>query len=273
MSVAKPHQVPFALRAIESFIDRIGQLTAWVAIAMIGLVALNVILRYSLSLGSVWAQELEWHLLAALILLGMCHALQRGDNVRVDNFEGRITDINARYTVIRSLTGRESIVPNEMLIINRVENLSLADTKVWQSTLVSVAYESDVDQVIELLEQAALSQERVLKEPGPSVALSAFGANGLEFTLGYWIADPENGQLNLRSLVNRAILQSLRRHGVEIPYPQRVLHMKALPGSARPSSVHEAGQPEGNGGEGDQDTQTHNVGRHERPNAVANRVE
>ncbi len=86
MSAAKPHQVPFALRAIESFIDRIGQLTAWVAIAMIGLVALNVILRYSLSLGSVWAQELEWHLLAALILLGMCHALQRGDNVRVDLF-------------------------------------------------------------------------------------------------------------------------------------------------------------------------------------------
>lgn len=86
MSAAKSHQMPFALRAIESFIDRIGQLTAWVAIAMIGLVALNVILRYSLSLGSVWAQELEWHLLAALILLGMCHALQRGDNVRVDLF-------------------------------------------------------------------------------------------------------------------------------------------------------------------------------------------
>jgi TRAP-type mannitol/chloroaromatic compound transport system permease small subunit len=86
MSAAKPEKMPLTVRAIETFIDRIGQLTAWVAIVMIGLVALNVILRYSLSLGSVWAQELEWHLLAALILLGMCHALQRGDNVRVDLF-------------------------------------------------------------------------------------------------------------------------------------------------------------------------------------------
>ena len=97
--------------------------------------------------------------------------------------------------------------------------------------MVSVPYDSDVDQVTGLLEQAALSQDRVLKDPGPSVALSAFGADGLEFTLGYWIADPENGQLNLRSLVNRTILQSLRANGVEIPYPQRVLHIQR---SAKP---------------------------------------
>lgn len=75
--------------AIEGFIDRLGSLTAWIALVMIGLVATNVILRYTLSLGSVWAQELEWHLLAALILLGMSHALQRGDNVRVDLFYAR----------------------------------------------------------------------------------------------------------------------------------------------------------------------------------------
>ena len=76
---------------IEGFIDRIGVLTAWIALVMIGLVATNVILRYSLSFGSVWAQELEWHLLAALILLGMSHALQRGDNVRVDVFYARFS--------------------------------------------------------------------------------------------------------------------------------------------------------------------------------------
>lgn len=76
----------FATAGIESFIDGVGRATAWIALVMIGLVALNVVLRYTLSLGSVWAQELEWHLLAALILLGMSHALQRGDNVRVDLF-------------------------------------------------------------------------------------------------------------------------------------------------------------------------------------------
>lgn len=150
-----------------------------------------------------------------------------GDTVRVDNFEGVITNINARFTVIRSLAGRESIVPNEILITNRVENLSLADPTVWQSTVVGVAYDSDVDLVTRLLLDAALAQERVLRDPSPSVALSAFGPDGLEFTLGYWIADPEKGQLLLRSSINRRILESFRQHGVEIPYPQRVVHVTA----------------------------------------------
>ena len=147
--------------------------------------------------------------------------------MRVDNFEGRITDINARYTVIRAVTGRESIVPNEMLINNRVENLSLADSKVWQSTVVSVAYDSDVALVSRLLTDAALAQERVLRNPAPSAALSAFGADGLEFTLGYWIEDPENGQLNVRSAINVAILEAFQQNHIEIPFPQRVIHQAA----------------------------------------------
>ncbi|MBK5206413.1 MAG: mechanosensitive ion channel, partial [Polaromonas sp.] len=149
-----------------------------------------------------------------------------GDNVRVDGFEGRVTDINARYTVIRALSGRESIVPNEMFISNRIESLSLTDTQLLQSTVVSVAYDSDVDLVMRLLSAAAIQQERVLVEPGPGVNLTNFGADGLEFTLNYWIADPENGQQNLRSLINIAILQSLRQHGIEIPFPQRVIHTR-----------------------------------------------
>jgi small-conductance mechanosensitive channel len=113
-----------------------------------------------------------------------------------------------------------------MLITQRVENLSLADPKVWQSTVVSVAYDTDVELVRRLLSEAALAQGRVLKEPAPNAALSAFGADGLEFTLGYWIADPENGQLNARSEVNLAILRALREHGIEIPYPQRIVYVK-----------------------------------------------
>lgn len=73
-------------RGIVVLIDWMGRVTVWIALAMIALVATNVLLRYAFSLGSVWAQELEWHLLAALILLGMSYALQRGDNVRVDLF-------------------------------------------------------------------------------------------------------------------------------------------------------------------------------------------
>lgn len=74
------------IAGIESFIDMIERATIWLALSLIALVATNVTLRYSLSLGSVWSQELEWHLLAALILLGMSYALQRGENVRVDLF-------------------------------------------------------------------------------------------------------------------------------------------------------------------------------------------
>ncbi len=87
---------------IERLIDTIGQVILWVTLAMIALVAANVLLRYSLSLGSVWAQELEWHLLATLILLGMSYALQRGDNVRVDLFYAHYTPRRKRLVNIAS---------------------------------------------------------------------------------------------------------------------------------------------------------------------------
>ena len=156
-------------------------------------------------------------------------SMRIGDMVRVDTFEGRITDIKARFTVIRSITGREAIVPNEMLITSRVENLSLADPRVSQSTVVSVAYESDVDLVARLLVEAARAQPRVLADPAPNAALSTFGTDGLEFTLGYWIGDPEKGTLGLKSDINRAILAAFRAHGIDIPYPQRVLHVTGNP--------------------------------------------
>jgi small-conductance mechanosensitive channel len=168
-------------------------------------------------------QKLAANYISGFVILAE-RSMRIGDNVRVDNFEGIITQINARYTVVRSLAGRESIVPNEMLITSRVENLSLADARVWQSSVVSVGYDSDVDQVMRLLKMATLNHLRVLRDPEPSVALSNFGADGLEFTVGYWIADPENGTLNLKSLINLDILKSLRENHIEIPYPQRVVH-------------------------------------------------
>jgi small-conductance mechanosensitive channel len=176
-------------------------------------------------------QKLAANYVSGFVILAE-RSVRIGDNVRVDGFEGRITDITGRYTVIRSGVGRESIVPNEMLITQRVENLSLADPRVWLSTVVSVGYDSDVDLVTRLLGEAALVNPRVLREPGPAVALSAFGADGLEFTVGFWITDPENGSLSLRSDINRAILVALRAHHIDIPYPQRVVHLKPQEGAA-----------------------------------------
>ncbi len=75
-----------AASRLESVIDRIGEAASLLSLVIIGLMACNVLLRYLFSAGTVWAQELEWHLLAALILFAMSYALQRGDNVRVDIF-------------------------------------------------------------------------------------------------------------------------------------------------------------------------------------------
>ncbi|PUE55003.1 mechanosensitive ion channel protein [Limnohabitans sp. 2KL-17] len=169
-------------------------------------------------------QKLASNYVSGFVILAE-RSMRIGDMVLVDGFEGRITDIKARYTVIRAFNGRESIVPNEILIINRVENLSLMDPKLAQTTVVSVAYDSDVDLVQRLLIEACESEDRVLKDPAPNAFLSQFGADGLEFTVSYWIADPENGQLALRSAINILILAALRQHKIEIPYPQRVMHM------------------------------------------------
>ncbi|MGL4810050.1 MAG: mechanosensitive ion channel family protein, partial [Giesbergeria sp.] len=131
--------------------------------------------------------------------------------------------IKTRYTVIRALSGRESIVPNEMLITQRVENSSLADPNVLITTVVLVAYGTDLDTLMPQLVQAAQAVPRVLSHPGPGIQLSAFATDGLELTLLFWIRDPENGQGSAKSEVNLALLAAIRAAGVEIPYPQRVL--------------------------------------------------
>lgn len=211
--------------ATRALLMTVGVIMALSAVG-IDLTALSVLggaIGVGIGLG---LQKLAANYVSGFVILAE-RSVRIGDMVRVDNFEGRVTDITARYTLIRSLQGRESIVPNETLLTTRVENLSLADSKVSQTTVVSVGYDSDVDRVQALLMNAALNQERVLRDPGPSVALSNFGADGLEFTVGYWIADPENGQLNVKSAINRAILDSLREHQIEIPFPQRVVHTRA----------------------------------------------
>ncbi len=152
-------------------------------------------------------------------------SLRIGDMVKVDNFEGRISDIKTRYTVIRALNGREAIVPNESLITTRVENLSLADPQVNVSTVVQVAYGTDVDALFPQLIEEIKRVPRVLSEPAPSVSLSNFAADGLELTIGFWISDPQNGQGGVRSEVNLAILRLLNRLNIDIPFPQRVVTM------------------------------------------------
>ena len=173
-------------------------------------------------------QRLAANYVSGFVILAE-RSLRIGDTVRVDNFEGRISDITTRYTLIRAANGRESIVPNEMLITQRVENFSYADPNAAITTVVQVAYGTDLAALTPKLQVAMAAVPRVLATPGPAVQLSSFAADGLELTLVFWIGDLENGQGNVRSDVNLAVLQLLTAEGVEIPFPQRVVLHRGEP--------------------------------------------
>ncbi len=213
-----------AANAIRAVLMLVGLLFALSAVG-VDLTALSV-LGGALGVGLGFGlQKLASNYVSGFVIL-FERSLRIGDTVKVDNFEGTVVDIKTRYTLIRATNGRESIVPNEKLITERIENLSLADPKLLVSTDVTVGYGSDVNLVQKLLVEAALASGRVLREPGPGARLAKLGADGLEFTLLFWIADPENGQLNVRSEVNIAILKALQAANIDIPYPQRVVHLQ-----------------------------------------------
>jgi small-conductance mechanosensitive channel len=213
-----------AANAIRAVLLLVGLLFALSAVG-VDLTALSV-LGGALGVGLGFGlQKLAANYVSGFVILAE-RSLRIGDTVRVDGFEGTVMDIKTRYTLIRSLTGRESIVPNEKLITERIENLSLADPRILLTCDVAVGYDSDTDLVEKILVEAAVATERVLKDPAPSARLARFGADGLEFTLLFWIADPANGQLNVRSEINLRVLKDFRAAGIDIPYPQRVVHVK-----------------------------------------------
>ena len=207
------------VRALLLFVGLLLALSA----AGIDLTALSV-LGGAIGVGLGFGlQKIAANYISGFVILAE-RSLRIGDMVKVDNFEGRITDIRTRYTIIRSLAGRESIVPNETLITQRVENSSLADPRVAITTTVQIAYGTDVRALQPILVAALRGIPRVLDDPAPNVQLSSFAADGMELTVSFWIRDAENGQGNVKSDVNLAILGVLNAQGIEIPYPQRVVH-------------------------------------------------
>lgn len=178
-------------------------------------------------------QKLASNYVSGFVILAE-RSLRIGDLVKVDSFEGRITDINTRATIIRAPNGRESIVPNELLITQRVENASTADISQQVSSVVRVAYGTDVTALRERLLAAIAPIERVMNDKGhmPAVLVSDLGPDGIELTVWFWIADPALGANGVRSQVNEAILAVLGAEGIRIPVPQRALHVLAADGAA-----------------------------------------
>jgi len=167
-------------------------------------------------------QKLAANYISGFVILAE-RSLRIGDTIKIDGFEGRITDITTRYTVVRAGNGRESLVPNEMLITQRVENCSFADPKVALTSSVQVAYGTDLDRLLPLLTAAMHAVPRVLTDPPCAVQLAKFAADGLDLTMVFWIGDVEHGQGNVVSDVNIAVLRCLNEQRVEIPFPQRVV--------------------------------------------------
>ena len=152
-------------------------------------------------------------------------SLAIGDIVTVDKYAGKVTQINTRYTILRGVDGVESVVPNEMLVSGAVQNYSLTDRSIKLTSRITVGYQTDVEQLIPLLEQVMASVDRVSATPAPQAMLINFGADGLELEVGFWIVDPESGRTNVLSDVNRAIWKMLQAHQIELPYPQREIRL------------------------------------------------
>lgn len=172
-------------------------------------------------------QKIASNYVSGFIIL-LDRSIRLGNLVALDDkTSGTITRITTRYTVLRMLSGTEIIIPNEYLVSNMVRNLSFSDSQVRVATNVSVSYDTDIDLVMKLMADIASAHPRVLADPGPGVLLKEFGESGIALELGFWIADPEVGTGNIRSEINLAVLRTFREHGIEIPFPQRQVHVFA----------------------------------------------
>ena len=171
-------------------------------------------------------QKVVSNLVSGFVIL-LDRSLKPGDVVAIDDTYGQIKTMGARYVSIVTRDGSEYLVPNEDMITNRVVNWSFSTKLLRVKIGVGVAYGSDVHRVMDLMIEAARKTDRVLDDPRPVCQLKNFGDHSIDMELRIWIEDPENGVANVSSAVRLAIWEAFQAHGIEIPFPQRVVHMPA----------------------------------------------
>ena len=165
-------------------------------------------------------QKIASNYVSGFIIL-LDRSIHLGDTLTVDNRYGVVAQLTARYLVLKSTDGTESIIPNETLITSTVINHSYTSREVRVTLPIQVAYQSDINRVMAIMLETAAQHPRVLADPEPKTYLKNFGDNGIELELAIWISDPEEGQGNLRSDINLQLWEKFRAAGIEIPYPQR----------------------------------------------------
>src|SRR5437773_8690492 len=150
-----------------------------------------------------------------------------GDRVEVAGIAGQVEHIRARSTVIRTNDNIMMIVPNTKFIDSPVTNWTYGDRRVRFRIAVGVAYGSDVNKVRDALLAVAQENPHTLKEPAPSVFLKQFGDSSIDFQLMVWSSEMSARPSRYRSDLNFAIAEKFREAGIEMPFPQRDLHIRS----------------------------------------------
>ena len=211
-------------------------LSVLIALPMVG-IDLTVLSVFGGALGvglGFGLQKIASNYVSGFIILAD-RSIRPNDRLTVNNFTGYVSEITARYVVLRSGGGQEALIPNETFVTSTVINDSYTARSLKHSLNVQVSYQSDLEQAIAILKEAAAEQPRVSKDPAPSAHLVGFGDNGVDLILGFWVNDPENGLLDLSSKILLSIWHRFKDAGIEFPYPQR--EVRILNDATPPSAV------------------------------------
>jgi len=169
-------------------------------------------------------QKVVSNLVSGVILL-LDRSIKPGDVIEIGPTYGRIQSLGARYVSVATRDKTEYLIPNEDLITTQVVNWSFSDKLVRLKIVIGVSYDSDIHAVMRLMVESAASIPRVLANPKPVCQLKNFGDNSIDMELRIWISDPENGVSNVSSAVRVVIWDAFQEHGIEIPFPQRDVHI------------------------------------------------
>lgn len=172
-------------------------------------------------------QKIIANLVSGVILL-LEKSVKPGDVIAVNGTYGWIESLGARYASVVTRDGTEHLIPNEDFITQRVENWSHRDKLLRLRIPIGISYRADVRLAIQQCLDAASEVERVLKEPKSVCLLKGFGDSSVDLELRMWIDDPQNGVSNVKSQVLLLIWDKFHEHEIEIPFPQRDLHVRSV---------------------------------------------
>ena len=170
-------------------------------------------------------QNVTSNFVAGLILL-FERPIKVGDRVTVGDLEGDVIQINMRSTTIRSVRNISVIVPNSDFVSDEVINWSHGEPTVALWVDVGVSYDSDLETVVRALKEVAEAHPQVLAHPEPEVRFLSFGDSAWDMRLIAWIDDPHRNR-PVTSELNMAIVRKFREYDIEIPFPQRDIHVRS----------------------------------------------